>query len=122
METLRPTVTGPDEQGAYDIQNGAETFCMYPCGRDLIFEQHDFTSFRDACTAIAEIVTKLQATSLGNNACYLELGLGASIRLNAFMSSVQINFSPSPGSNGIPPLALRKLIEIRVLLASLVSE
>lgn len=96
---------------------------MYPYGKnDLVYKQYGFDSFKDACAAIGLVVSELHATLINNNYCYIELGLGALIRLDAYMSEVQIKFSPSPGSKGIPPLALRKLTEIKVLLASLVSE
>lgn len=123
MEITRPTVTVPDKQGAFGIQNGTETFYMHPRGKnDLVYEQHGFNSFEDTCSAIGLVVSELHAEQVGNNFCYIDLGLGACIRLNACQSSVSITFSPSIGSKGISPLAVRKLTEIKVLLASLVSE
>ncbi|MBI4994873.1 hypothetical protein HZC21_04505 [Candidatus Peregrinibacteria bacterium] len=119
METSRPTVTGPDEQGAYGIQDGAETFYMYPLGEALVYEQSGFGSYEDAQSAIALVVSELHAKSGDKNACTIDLGLGAFIRLNAHISSVQIIFHSSPASNGISPLAVIKLTEIRALLASL---
>lgn len=120
---ISPSFTGPDEQGAYGIQNGTETFYMYPRGGGIVFEQWGFTPPKNPRAAIAKVATELKVIpSPDNICCYIELGLGASIRLNAYISSVEIVFCPSPGSKGIPPLALRKLTEIKVLLASLVSE
>lgn len=76
METSRPTVTGPDEQGAFGIQDGTEIFYMHPRGKnDLVYEQHGFNSFEDTCSAIGLVVSELHAEQVGNNFCYDRLGI-----------------------------------------------
>ena len=83
METTRPTVTGPDEQGAFGIQNGAEIFYMYPHGKGgLVYEQHGFDSYEDACSAIGLVVSELHAKQIGKDSCYIDLALRACIRLS----------------------------------------
>lgn len=134
METphLNPTVTGPDEQGAYIIQTGEKEIRMRPSEENkkkLVHKQHGFHSFKDARAAIELVVSNLQLEALSIDRCVVNIGLGAKIYLTIKQQyysddnlHISIEFEPSPGSKGIPTLVLRKLIEIEVLLASLVSE